>query len=324
MPGQTASRSNLSSSFLGSFCVAKGLFDLGGKISPGSIRDQIVRTRLFMEAFRAHGFLNGKKDVCIIGAGPAGLTATIQLSQLSGVRTWLVDRNPEPLSLLAMAAQRHISPTLYDWPAAQFRSRRYSGLPTYDEGSPSLVREKWLYEFEAAKTDCVHWIGSVKAVPKIDGPGPPWRVELTPTPTPKRGDQKELNRVPEHFDLVLLCRGFGRERSVPIESKGEFQPFPFWSPDPYPLARRRSLPKWGDPEKRPFDCAVVVLGGGDGAIQDMLRFITDGLDARDILDEIEPFLSSTAHTELAQIAAHVENEARYKAFAEPSQLSNDL
>jgi hypothetical protein len=317
MPGWTASSSSLSSSFLGSFCVAKGLFDLGGRVSPGSIRDQIVRTRLFMEAIRTHGFLNVEKDVCIIGAGPAGLTAAIELSRLPKIRTWLVDRNPEPLSLLARADHRRISPTLYDWPSAHFRSRGYSGIPTYDEGAPSLVREKWLYEFEAAKTDCVTWIGSVKAVPDVANmeSGPPWRVELTPSPT---------GRVPTHFDLVLLCRGFGRERSVPLNQcpMAKFQPFPFWSLDPYPLAGRHRLPNWGDTEKRTCDCVVVVLGGGDGAIQDMLRFITDGMDTRHILNEIEPFLPPA---ELAQITAHAENDARYKAFAAPSaQLRDDL
>ncbi len=322
--------------FLASFSVANGVFDIGGKLSPGSIRDQIVRTKLVINSLREGNYLREGTKVCVIGAGPAGLTAASELTKITSVETWLVDENVKPLSLLGNGFNRTISPTLYDWPSSHFRFKEYLPTPHYEEGTPALLRNRWLYQFDAARRRGLNWLGGVKGSPRIEEAiaGPPWPVEIKPRP----------DGAPTHFDVILLCRGFGKESGIdikanPAKPKTEdtqpsdinspthsvFEPFPFWREDRYPLAGFCGLPDFGDLKAKGLVCAVAVLGGGDGAVQDMLRFLTEGRDARAILDEVQPFLSIADTTSLADIGAEIENQHRYRAFLlSPEQITDDL
>lgn len=167
-----------------------------------------------------------------------------------------------------------------------------------------------LQALQDGKSLLFRWVPSVKVVPpEIDEVGPKWPVRFQPTPS---------FTVPEQFDLATLCRGIGKERAIAIEGGGELQPAPFWELDLYPYEKDRFLSKWTELPKSDEACHVAVLGGGDGAIQDALRFITNGLDARSILDKIERFLSRKVSTELASIGSQTDNNNRYLAFAKAS------
>jgi hypothetical protein len=177
--------------------------------------------------------------------------------------------------------------------------------------------EKWISEFEAAKKPNLTWLPSVSVDARLDKffARPPWRVDFSPPPG---------RHVPNKFDLLILCRGLGQERGIAKKNAGMLKPLQFWEKDPYPLSGGPTLPDWRDlPET--LDCAVVILGGGDGAIQDMLRFVTNGLDARAILDQVLPLAPPNLVDELASITGQVENEIRHNAFAKRSpQLAEDV
>ena len=278
--------------FLGSFRVDEGVFDLGGRLSPGSIRDQVVRTRIVVQQIAEYGFLDKPSNTCIVGAGAAGMTAAIALCGLGSHDVLLVDQARLPLSLLAEAEQRLISPTLYDWPAEHHVALAYGGTPYYEEGAPSLVRNEWISVFRRLTNDGkLKWRSDTKAFP-LKGPN----VRFI--------DDKGVAYT-ESFDLVLLCKGYGQERGIQIKgSTDKLSPFAFWKPDPYPTIRGNTQPS--------FKGQVVVLGGGDGAIQDMLRFVTSGRDARYLLNAITSAIPSV---NLREIWGLMENEIRCRRLA---------
>jgi hypothetical protein len=272
--------------------VEEGVFDLGGKLFPGSIRDQVVRTCLFIQQLQEFGLLDGRKTICIAGAGVAGMTAAIALCGPGEHDVLLADQTVLPLSLLADADHRLISPTLYDWPAEHHSAPAYSGVLYYEEGPPSLVRNEWLTVFRSLVTT-----GKLK-----------WRSETIAFPakgTNVRFRDKTGAESESGFDLIILCKGYGQEKAISIKNgTAEFRPIPFWKPDPYPTSSRNSLPQG----------PVVVLGGGDGAIQDMLRFLTGGRDARYLLNQVTSALTGVP-AKLKQIWGALENEMRCRALA---------
>jgi len=275
--------------------VDEGVFDLGGKLFPGSIRDQVVRTRLFVQQLREFSLIDAPKAVCIVGAGVAGMTAAIALCESGEHDILLADQTVLPLSLLAGADHRLISPTLYDWPAEHHSAPAYSGVPYYEEGPPSLVRNEWLSAFRSlVTTGKLKWLSETRAVPA--------------TGTNVRFTHSDGSQSEQAFNLVILCKGYGQEKAVPMKDGiHQFLPIPFWKPDPYPAVARKA---------RPCKGPVVVLGGGDGAIQDMLRFVTGGCDARYLLNQITSALPGVP-ANLKQVWGAIENEMRCRALAGP-------
>lgn len=283
--------STAADNFLGSFRVDEGVFDLGGRLSPGSIRDQVIRTRLVIQQMSEYRLLDKPNKICIVGAGVAGMTAAIVLCRLGSHDVLLVDQARLPLLLLAEADHRLISPTLYDWPAEHHTALAYGRDPYYEEGAPSLVRNEWMSVFRRLTNGGkLKWRSYTNAV-RTEGTKVRFTDDIGGSST-------------EGFDLVLLCKGYGRERSVPIESSSDkLSPIAFWKPDPYPTSS-------GDTPS--FKGPVVVLGGGDGAIQDMLRFVTSGHDARYLLNEITSAIPSVNLSELWGV---IENEIRCRLLA---------
>lgn len=324
MPDNQPSRPPLPPPFLAGLSAGPYLFDLGGKLTPGSIRDQVIRARLLTDLLYLHGFIAGGKEktICVIGAGAAGVTISMRIVRLGNTHVWLAEKNAEPLSILANGAHRLISPTVYDWPAAHCSSIAYAPEPTYNEDLADVVRQKWVTEFirfKEAYRDSFTWMNETEAEPLIELGGPPWRVNFTSEEAPS-----ERDRPPDGgFDILVLTRGFGRERSIPRIEGGELNPYAFWDSDPYPRAGGPPLPDWGRP-KWPHNCAVVIAGGGDGAIQDTLRFVTGGGNARDILIKIKRHLPDPSDERLMSLLGHIDNADRYAALEKPSLLLNEL
>jgi hypothetical protein len=112
-------------------------FQLGGRLSPISIRDQMVRAEAIVEqAFRAN-LIGGStnRPLLVVGAGAAGATAGITAAR-SGVPTLIVDHGFVPFRLQAACATRWIDPTQYDGPSI------ITGLVTI-RGCPLHRRLPW-------------------------------------------------------------------------------------------------------------------------------------------------------------------------------------
>jgi hypothetical protein len=264
-------------SFLASLTVRPSLFDLSSKVYPGSIRDQIVRASLFVDRAAESGYFGSNKSraarrVLVVGAGASGVTVILRLAGLSNkVEAILADTAPKILGVQAMSTHRFISPSVYDWPASHYREDTFGGiLPDYREGSPSRLARDWQVAYHKAIRPNPHRHARAHI---LEGNGPPWRVRFQGP-----WDGAELSE-PEDFHVLVCCRGFGKERTI-----GDFPSYGFWERDPYPHLTRKLPPGFTGP--------VAILGGGDGGIQDALRFIANGATCRDIMTALHPLLEA--------------------------------
>ena len=79
--------------------VAPFFFELGGRLSPVSIRDQMVRAQLLVDRAVIAKLISPSRPLLVIGAGAAGVTATIQAVEVHKVPTILIDRGRIPFAV---------------------------------------------------------------------------------------------------------------------------------------------------------------------------------------------------------------------------------
>jgi Glucose inhibited division protein A len=104
-------------SFLIAHQVYPHFFNLGGRLAPISIRDQLVRAQAIIEDAVAEGLIGQVpfRPLLVVGAGAAGAAAAVWAAQL-GVPTTLIERGPNACTLQAGCTTRWIDPGQYDWP----------------------------------------------------------------------------------------------------------------------------------------------------------------------------------------------------------------
>jgi hypothetical protein len=253
--------------------IAESLFDIGGKLSPISIRDQMVRGQSIVDRAMAGGFKALGKDILVIGAGAAGVAAA--MSAVShGVKAYLIDVERHPFERQAKCTTRWIDPCEYEWPTDHWRYNAYPLPPYFGRPVPlpwsaswsNLLAMNWRARFRRISLSFPHLLdfrpgttlssGSKK--PRFDSSAKEWEVHLS--------DGSKVN-----VGLVILAMGFGAERSeVPMAVPGGpmpmFSSLAFWQSDRY-RAKNCGLPGGVPPQ-------VVISGGGDGALQDFLRVVT--------------------------------------------------
>src|SRR5438445_4136633 len=100
--------------FLLTHLVRPLLFDIGGVLSPISIRDQMIRGRMVVDRAVEERLLRGEdRRLLAIGAGAAGVTAAIRAAQ-HGIQTVLIDVAIAPFLRQAGCRSRWVDPTQYD------------------------------------------------------------------------------------------------------------------------------------------------------------------------------------------------------------------
>lgn len=100
--------------FLLAHQVLPACFEIGGRLSPSSIRDQMIRATWVVERSVEARIISPSKKLLVIGAGAAGATAAIEAARRR-VDVTLIDRD-EPFSRQAGCTTRWVDPTQYDWP----------------------------------------------------------------------------------------------------------------------------------------------------------------------------------------------------------------
>lgn len=255
-------------------------FQLRGRLSPISIRDQMVRGQLLVEqAFHA-GLIGGRdrRPLLVVGAGAAGATVAMAAAALH-VPTLLVDEGAAPFRLQAGCRTRLLDPAHYDWSVAHWGRQTYpwphgpvplrTPLPWRRDFS-NRVAAGWTIKFNLAvrRFPWLRVMFMTRPRPQKAHPWG-WTFQLTPA----GGSPMTAN-----FGMVVWTVGFGNEMSYVRPSaicnhafdpaKGQRFPFfgfPFWSTDPYTHPTYR-LP----PETKP---RIVISGAGDGGLQDFLRIL---------------------------------------------------
>ncbi|WP_414447966.1 NAD(P)-binding protein [Burkholderia sp. 22PA0099] len=244
-------------------------------------------------------------QLAIFGAGIAGIAAALQAEE-EGIRFVLVEKNRYPSGILASTADRYVSTSMYEWPnttsdshtypldkpvlldsalwkALRLRFTKSVTIDTFNRQFKALVAKNvnlwrqnaimkksgdWLVEYttlsEASRKDLAKTVTSgtdsmISA--SIDG-GDPVALSLDYRP-PK----KAFRKLSIESDYLLYAIGYGKEAKTfsdqRIERDLEFDDF--WKKD--------SIPKLalGFPH-RP---TVLIIGSGDGALQDALRCLFD-------------------------------------------------
>jgi hypothetical protein len=116
--------------FLVTHQVGPAVFDIGGKLYPVSIRDQMVRGQSIVDRAIQAGFGAKGEHLLVIGAGCAGAAAAIEAAS-RGITTHLIDTAPMPFLRQAACMTRWIHPHEYEWPLDHWPTPDYPfvGLP---------------------------------------------------------------------------------------------------------------------------------------------------------------------------------------------------
>lgn len=241
-------------------------FNLGGRLAPVSIRDQMVRAQAFVDDAVAAGLIGSQpwRPLLIVGAGAAGATAACWAAVHHRIPTLLVERDSAAFNRQANCTTRWIDPTQYDWPAGHWTRAVCPSepMPTpmpWPADFSNLLATRWKVQLSAARRS--RWYAAafntvVSHASQVFSAGRPigWNVAL-------RGKLNTTIQVA----TILWTVGYGTERC----NFGNYVGYPFWETDPF--AQAGCGVSGGEPD-------VVISGSGDGALQDLLR-ITTTLDS---------------------------------------------
>lgn len=279
-------------SFLLTHRITDYLFDIGCRFSPISIRDQMIRGFLITDRLQRAGLINERKPLLIIGAGVAGATAALVASERN-VPVTLVDRAGRPF-LRQAGATRYISPSLYDWPAVHWGNLQFplgSGvqLPlAWREGQAASIAASWIRELAEKEAKRVRDRSTnlslspltiimnceVVEVERLrhSTPNPTGTITVNfkdVSPDPKKPRRKF---DPAEFSVIVGCSGPGKE--ICKAPAGDYEGLAFWEADTlnhenYALTNQKAQ--------------TLLSGGGDGALQDLIRLVTNCDSPRNIL-----------------------------------------
>jgi len=274
--------------FLLSHQIDSAHFNIGGHLTPISIRDQMLRGRLIVARAIENDLIAAGRRLLIVGAGVGGITAAMYAAT-AGVDVTLMEQKGRPFDR-HHSCGRVVNPTQYDWQLAHWDEGMlpFSGTPPMLLAWPkpdraTFLTGNWLAQYNTFKiTPDGRNINErfrtkfLRAQPSPSAPGP-LNVEFQELD--QTGHPIGLVRD-EHFHMLISAIGFGEERCF-LYKTHPFRGFEFWANDPYEQAgltwKAQSIIK-----KR-----VVISGAGDGALQDFLRIVTKKSCAFDIWKSLD-------------------------------------
>jgi hypothetical protein len=265
--------------FLLSHIVRPLHFDIGGNISPVSIRDQMIRGRVIIDRAYQQGLIDLDRWLLVIGAGAAGVTAAIQGASY-GVTTILIEQNPFPFGRQSLCRTRWICPTQYDWPIDHWLKGQFpwpgAGPPMplpWSADYSNLLAALWNRELNVARSSYKNLtlLSNTVVDRSMCEPDGAFKV---------KNDLLEVHLIPYggryEFGMALSCVGPGEER----HKVNDYAGFQFWETDPF------EEPNFGLDIEEP---RALISGGGDGALQDFLRAVTKKKSADDIYRGLLPY-----------------------------------
>ena len=285
--GTISARSNSLS--LLAYKVAPNTFDLSTGLVHVSIRDQIVRGITLVRDLIAGDQLKNGDQILIVGAGVAGISAACHAEE-HGIEALVIDSADHPFVLQRGIRTRFVGPYIYEWPACFHDDQRLpppssSVLDAWNTGNHGLemihlepkaagdIADDWTKWMQVnrrptrvlcsvdpgkSKAEIRRWIRRVKAVlwlairPRLGFDGVLWNSSMT----------KSHETISPKF--VILAAGMGPENvrwEHPSLPRRHYIGDVFWKD---PASTSPLIP--GNPAQR-----VLILGGGDGALQDTLK-----------------------------------------------------
>ncbi|MFY9826177.1 MAG: FAD-dependent oxidoreductase [Thermoanaerobaculia bacterium] len=236
----------------------QSVFVLGCLERRVTLLHQQVRALNLVYALHQLGYCHGK-EVAVVGAGVAGLTAAAAFSKIPGCRVALLEREDRILSVLdrgESSAERYLDPVLYEWPGIKPDSETFDRYSTPLTNWPSGAQREVLSHLNTEWQKIRNGVNEVLNARDVrlaqDGlrPSLSWYREDTPHTQP--------------FDLVVLALGFGAERSMrPLELH------PYWERDDLAYLAMQTG-------------SYLVSGAGDGAWTELFRLTIPGFRQDDL------------------------------------------
>ena len=311
--------------------VASNVFDLSSGLHHVSIRDQIVRAELAVRDLKKGD--NSLQTLLIVGAGPAGIAAALEAVDQGVAHVVVVEVGDMPFGLLRGVKKRFVGPYMYEWPGSFSRNQSYpehgkspwtgrsksqlewKAQDPIPAASLALLLEKHLLDRiqmitaagRAPPTLCVRvnkkriqqfvrnfaQCESSRALSRLQGraPGAPLRFGYWNDLVWPGMAAAQAVCTPQY---VLLAAGMGAENVRLVKEDMSGAPYKnlnysgsnFWSDDSLMDAGTENL-------------QLSVFGGGDGALQDVLRALT----RRNHPLELLAFLERDPATKIALLRA---------------------
>ena len=291
--------------------VAPNVFDLSSGQQHVSIRDQIIRAQILVRDLCNADPLADR--ILVVGAGVAGVTAALEAAA-RGKLVVVVDTAKEPFSLQRNAPQRFVGPFMYEWPASFFDNQSYPPKNDCNWGAASPITPVWSSSKPLSGPELagqlLDWLECVKHDTrriKEDFPrwsAPDWWMEATSFSV-----MAAVKRFAEQTGVMAQRRIEGKSLAgyhvdacqIDLKREGKIDTRAFTPdyivlgagmgeenvslPEIKAVGTGRSIPVkgprfWGDDtllDPATANQSIGVFGGGDGAIQDVLRALT-GLD----------------------------------------------
>lgn len=199
------------------------------------------------------------KDVCVVGAGLAGLTAAAGIVAFGG-NAWVLEREAKRFHRMRRAGHRDIHPTINFWPQEDVNPSTFLPFFNWHQDSCNSVLSKvwaqWKKLEQKSGIKGITFNCDVKDFKIIDGK---WKIEAGLPDNQKMPRQK--------FHALVLATGFGDEKFPDGgESAG------YWEEKSDRIEAIRQAPS------NPCD-HYVVSGTGDGGIIEVLRLLFSGFKA---------------------------------------------
>jgi hypothetical protein len=283
----TNSRKGNGLALLANKCAAR-TFDISSGMVYASMRDQIVRAQLLIRDL-------AKSDpdcerIFIVGAGLAGITAACCAFEF-GIKAIVLESGGKPLSLQDGVHNRLVGPFMYEWPNIVADSQAYP-LAKNGLGDPLGSTPSW----EADEPISAHelsvrletWLKNWREKPERSKYDPEFYFDVKPEVVRKyvrsfvgrAGNKNNTNsefKPPQLLikksvkfteqvelegpDYIVLAVGMGKEETELVAGCPGTKGPHFWQKGKFICQNKMNK-------------VVGVFGGGDGALQDVLRLTT--------------------------------------------------
>ncbi|HEY2117177.1 MAG TPA: NAD(P)-binding protein, partial [Candidatus Angelobacter sp.] len=268
--------------FLEAHKVGPLQFAISAPLTPISIRDQMVRAKMFVDRAVGEALIGPARPLFVVGAGAGGVAAAVYAAR-QGVPTSVIEILGDPFGLQSKCFSRLVNPTQYDWPADHWSHAifpwRNPVMPLpWAAARANRIAAAWKNIFNNTQRHfplTVHYFSQLTSrtfsAPRQD-------LEII---FEKDFGTPATRFITQRFGAALFAVGFGQERS----SIGPYKAFDFWETEDF------ENPRLGVPPYTPArPVRVLICGGGDGALQDFLRITTGEASAADILQKLLPYM----------------------------------
>lgn len=304
--------------------VASNVFDLSSGMFNVSIRDQMVRAQLIVRDLRRAD--PGLKNLLIVGAGAAGMTAALSAAQSGIANVVVLETKSEPFFLFKGVTERHVGPFMYEWPSVFFDDQSYpkhsqtpwSGFAksplTWSSQNPcsadalaGMLSASLIAAMKKMKVRNrpLIFVGQTEArVHRIvkdfaNHEAARNQARLTKQPLPNRyrfrlpapdlwtaENKFKKQKKPKLSDFapqyIILAAGMGYEDLKLVKLD--------WVENTYTGSNPECLRFWENDQLlnvQTCDKRIAIFGGGDGALQDVLRALTGFAHPLELLRKLE-------------------------------------